>query len=94
MLLSLLATSAWASAEGERAELELVQAHLGKLHYLIDKAEQEADYRIEHQFHYDALRADLADIESGIAVYLSPERSEARPLRPLSGDYRQRSAHE
>ncbi|MFA0055698.1 integrative conjugative element protein, RAQPRD family [Vibrio echinoideorum] len=94
VLLVVCAPQAMASVEGERAQLSLIQAHLTKLHYLIDRAKQEADYRVTHQFNYDALRADLVDIESGIAVYLSPEREEARPLRPLSGDYTVRGQDE
>lgn len=83
----LMSPSAMATVDGERAELKLIQRHIQKLYYLIDRAEQEADVRQSHQFYYDALRADLADIESGINIYLNPSRAGAKPIRPLSGDY-------
>ncbi|GLO64065.1 hypothetical protein MACH09_45730 [Vibrio sp. MACH09] len=87
-LLSLLITApAFASVESERDELILIQAHIDKLNYLIRRAEREADYRITRHFNYSALRADLRDIQSGIDVYLNPERLEPRPITPIGGDY-------
>ena len=83
----LISPTAMATVDGERAELKLIQRHIQKLYYLIDRAEQEAEIRQPHQFYYDALRTDLADIESGIDLYLNPARVGAKPVRPLSGDY-------
>ncbi|WP_318419536.1 integrative conjugative element protein, RAQPRD family [Photobacterium leiognathi] len=71
----------------EKRELATISDHLTKLDFLIQRAEQRADYRSVRQFDYSALRSDLRDIQSGIAAYLYPSRPAPLPQTPLSGDY-------
>ncbi len=92
--LCLLTFSAQADVESEHQELNLLLSQLDKLDYLITRAEREADYRVRRQFDYHALRSDLRSIQSGIHVYLTPERAEPNPITPISGDYVQASSHE
>ncbi|GIU42866.1 hypothetical protein TUM4438_10420 [Shewanella sairae] len=88
LLLSLSVSSAQAaSVMDEKKELAAISDHLTKLEFLIQRAEQRADYRSPRQLDYQALRSDLRDIQSGIDAYLYPSRPMPLPIKPLSGDY-------
>lgn len=76
-----------ASVIDEKHELATISDQLTKLDFLIQRAEQRADYRSIRQFDYPALRSDLRDIQSGISAYLYPSRPIPLPQTPLSGDY-------
>ncbi len=94
LLLALFTLPVSADVDSEQRELQLVQAQLGKLDYLITRAEREADFRQRRQFDYEALRLDIRTMQSGIHAYLNPERLEPKPIEPISGDYSIEYAHE
>lgn len=94
LMLCFIALPASADRESEHQELHLLLNQLDKLDYLITRAEREADYRLNRQFDYDALRLDVRTIQSGIHVYLNPKRQEPTPIEPISGDYLLKAAHE
>jgi len=76
-----------ASVMDEKKELAAISDQLSKLEFLIQRAEERADYRSPRQLNYRALRSDLRDIQSGIDAYLYPSRPIPLPITPLSGDY-------
>ncbi|WP_394230501.1 integrative conjugative element protein, RAQPRD family [Shewanella colwelliana] len=85
--LSLLSSAHAASVMDEKKELAAISDQLTKLEFLVQRAENRADYRAARQLDYNALRSDLRDIQSGIDAYLYPKRPQPLPIKPLSGDY-------
>lgn len=76
-----------ASVDNEKRELAAINDQFGKLEFLVQRAERNADYRQSRQFDYQSLRSDIRDIQSGIDAYLNPTRPEPLPVQPLGGDY-------
>ncbi|PSU45754.1 hypothetical protein C9J12_21160 [Photobacterium frigidiphilum] len=76
-----------ASIDDEKRELAAINDQFGKLEYLVQRAERNADYRQSRQFDYHSLRSDIRDVQSGIDAYLNPTRPEPASVQPLGGDY-------
>ena len=85
---------AMASVEDERRELAAINDQLSRLEFLIQRAEQAADYRYPRHMDYGLLRSELRTISSGIEAYLTPSRLTPVPITPISGDYLIRPHHE
>ncbi|MBL1422455.1 MAG: hypothetical protein COC24_018265 [Alphaproteobacteria bacterium] len=89
LCLALLLTQspAMASVEDERRELAAINQQLTRLEFLIQRAEQAADYRYSRHMDYGLLRSELSIISSGIDAYLTPSRLTPVPIAPITGDY-------
>ncbi len=89
MATSALATAAPANGWQEREQLELIRKQLQAVHAAVAQAEVVADPSRRLRFDYDALKADLTEIEVGIEHYLTTpmEPAEINDLSTNYGEY-------
>ncbi len=86
--LCLVAVTATADSNGERAALARLIHELEALTPLINEAAANAEPDARIRFQYDWLRQDLARVRMGIAEHINAPRAEPRKVPPLKGDYR------
>lgn len=74
----------------EREQLELIRKQLQTLRAAVAQAEVAADPNRRLRFEYDALRADLSEIDVGIEQYLMTpmEPAEINDLSTNYGEYK------
>lgn len=74
----------------EREQLELIRKQLRALHTAVAQAEVTADKSRRLRFEYDALKADLDEIDAGIEQYLTTpmEPAEIGDLNASYGEYK------
>lgn len=86
--LCLIAITATADSDGERAALARLIHELETLAPLIQEAAANAEPDTRIRFQYGWLRQDLARVRIGIAEHINAPRAEPRKVPPLKGDYR------
>jgi RAQPRD family integrative conjugative element protein len=92
--LILSAAPVYADTDLENAALARIVNVLNSVSPLIDEAERQQDKTARVQFQYQALRADINKIKTGIEQKLQTTSIEPRVVLPIQGDYlKQKGTH-
>jgi len=92
LLAMVLPSAAFAEAMIQRQELVAALRQLDGLERLVRHSEANTPVVAGERYHFDypRLLADLAQVRTGIQIYLAPSRAQPRDLSEMSGDYRRK----
>lgn len=85
--LLLITTHALADNSQMNTTLERINQLLNQVNPLVNLAQSQEDKEARVKFQFDALRSDIARIQSGIVQAINRPTIQPRIVEPLAGDY-------